>query len=115
MSAAEQMTQAMLEELRAIRAELAAMRQSSRPMLTRSAAAKLFGVRKEALYGWVASGEVRSVPGPGGRPMITQEEIERLQRVGLPQAKRRGRPKKIAPPASEGDKIRAMLKARSRR
>lgn len=103
--------------LRELFAEMRALRRAvtdaDRQLMSRAAAARRLGVRRQDIYDWVAKGTIRSVPGQGGRPMIPQSEMERLGREGLPQPVRRGRPRGVAPPVeSEEEKILKLLRRR---
>lgn len=110
MSAAEKILAELLEETKAMRAELVALRRdqtkAARGSHTRTAAAKLLGMRREYLDVMVTSGQIKTVPGPTGKPRISQEEIDRLNREGLPSPKRRGRPRKQAQQPAENQPIR---------
>jgi len=110
-SAAESINAAILEELRAIRAELQAQREhrtvADRVMLTRTEAADLLGIERHRLGRLILAGQIKAVE-CGKRSRIPRTEIDRIAREGLPEeAKRRGRPRK-ARAGSVGAAIMAL-------
>ncbi|HYD53030.1 MAG TPA: helix-turn-helix domain-containing protein [Gemmatimonadaceae bacterium] len=94
------MTDAILEELRAIRDELVALRRQqaagAHGLLSAVEAAGVLGCDQERVAGWCLSGEIRAQK-DGRIWRIPRTEVERLCRDGLPQPKRRGRPRKAMP------------------
>jgi excisionase family DNA binding protein len=99
-------TAAIIEELRAIREELVAMRRQqaagAHGLLSAVETAGILGVDKERVAGWCLSGEIRAQK-DGRIWRIPRAEVERLCRDGLPLPKRRGRPRKASSmPAATG-------------
>lgn len=90
--------QAMLDELKAIRQELAAMRRqttaSTRSLLSRTEAARMLGIDRHRLGRLMKAGLIRATQ-DGGRLRIAREEVDRVARDGIPREPGRvGRPRK---------------------
>ena len=94
MTAAEDILKALLEETRAMRHELAALRRDQvRESLSVQEAALRLRVDRTRLGKLVQRGLVRGVK-EGARYRIPVEEVRRLAAQGLPELPRPGRPRK---------------------
>jgi len=93
--------------------------QPDRRLWTIRATAKALGVDRSRLYEFIRSEAIKTVPAGGGRVRIPLEEIQRIEREGLPDGSTTSRPrsrrrspnrKKPTPPTtgSPGDQIRNL-------
>lgn len=78
-----------LRELRVAQARPAPRQRASRPdrrLWTIRATAAALGIDRARLYDLIRAGAIRTVPAGGGRQRIPLEELQRIEREGLPDA-----------------------------